>query len=266
MRRLIGAVALIALCSVPSACARPLGDFGRAQDSVLHDEVLPVIGKGRSLFSKEPVSSFNLTDQETEMHDRVWRFLVSPHSYDWFYDIVVELERTRISSTQVHNFKPDRYYGYLSSERFASSRTRFRSIADSAKSDVDTSPTTFVAICRVIEVDRQRSVASDGLGGMSAGEVRARHAENEMWIDWFVSSLRYRYDSYSYALDHLLVETPHEEAVEVDGRLSQLAMWVDRAEAGDFCNSGGITLSAGGNGAIPSRILMDAPSEGEYRK
>jgi hypothetical protein len=249
-----------------SASARPLGDFDRPAPSAFNDEFLPEVGKVRAGNSGEPVSAFNLTDQEAEMHDRIWRFLVAPHASDWFHDLVAELQRTRISATTVHRYSTDRYYGYLHNERYRSSRVRFRTLASDALSDVDTAPSTFRAICNVIEVDRQRSVASSELGGLSAGDVAARRAENDMWIGWFTRSLRFRYDSYSYALDHLLVETPHEEAIQADGRLSELAIWVDRADRGDFCGDGGVRFGEGRKEAIPSRVLLQDPREGDYRK
>ncbi len=86
-----------------------------------------------------------------------------------------------------------------------------------------------------------------------------------MVIGWFVRSVGYRYDSYSYALDHLLVETPHEEAVGVDASLSQLAIYVETAERGDFCGQIGGNGS-GDDGAIKSRYLKTAPREGDYLK
>ena len=57
---------------------------------------MPIIGGARATLAKEPVSSFNLTDQEQEMRDRIWRYLVAPHAVDWFQDNIVELQRTRI--------------------------------------------------------------------------------------------------------------------------------------------------------------------------
>ena len=93
----------------------------------------------------------------------------------------------------------------------------------------------------------------------------SRRAENDLYIARFVRALRYRYDSYSYALDHFLVETPHAEAVKVDGRLSDYATWLGRAEAGDFCVDGDGSWRDETQ-ALPGRVLLDAPSEGEYRK
>jgi hypothetical protein len=92
-----------------------------------------------------------------------------------------------------------------------------------------------------------------------------RKAENDLKIDWFVRAVTYRYDSYGYALDLLLVETPHEEAIEVDGLLSELGIYVELAQRGDFCGGGGGAVYKD-NGALPSRILMQEKAEGGYRK
>ncbi|MHB1110984.1 MAG: hypothetical protein ACYCZU_11815, partial [Devosia sp.] len=165
-------------------------------------------------------------------------------------------------------FKPDRYYRWLRQTDFASSRVRYSAVADHVGADLDTMPTTFRSICAVIEVDRQRGIASREILGIGEGTreiALARKAENDMQIDWFVRAVAYRYDSYGSALDHLLVETPHEEAIKVDGLLSELGIYVERAKRGDFC-SGGIGAVHKDNGALPSRMLMPEPGEGAYRK
>lgn len=268
LRRRFGGVAVLAaLCLSMNACARPVGDLGRVQHGVLHDQVLPTVGTLRADLSGEPVAGFNVTDEERDMQDRVWRFLVAPHARDWFMDTAVELQRTRLASDGLdRRFEPARYFRWLHQERFASSRIRFRTIADHAKSDIDTAPATFRAICAVVEIDRQRAVASRELSGIGRDEVVARQAENAQRIGWFTRALRYRYDAYSFALDRLLVETPHEEAREADSRLSELGVWVERAERGDFCGDSAVRLTEGGHMAIPSRVLMGGGHNIEYRK
>jgi hypothetical protein len=253
------------LCGVAAACARPLGDFGRAQNSVLHDEVMPTVGKARAYLSREPVSSFNLTDQEHEMHDRVWRFLVAPHADDWFMDTAVELQRTRIIGAVDHNFREDGYYNWLHRSQYASSRVRYRTVADDARTDAGTAPQTFRSICAVIEIDRQRGVASSELGNLNGEDVLAREAENDLFVGWYTRALRYRYESYQYAIDHLLVETPHEEAVEADQFTGQLAYYVERADRGDFCGDD-IYDRQGRDKAIPSRMLMPDAIDPTVRK
>jgi hypothetical protein len=265
LRRPLSAAALILICAAASACARPIGDFDRARPGVLHDEIMPTIGEARATIAGEPVSAFNLTDQEREMHDRVWRFLVAPHAEDWFMDTVVELQRTRIAGAHDRRFTPERYFRWLHQTRYASSRIRYRTLADNARTDVGTAPSTFRSICRVIGIDEQRAIASREMRGLARDEVAARRAENEMFIGWFTRALRYRYESYNYALDHLLVETPHEEAIEADGRISELAVYVERAEQGDFCFDASREPRAD-DGAIPSRVLRPRPGEGVYKK
>ena len=68
-----------------------------------------------------------------------------------------------------------------------------------------------------------------------------------------------------YVLDRLLVETPHEEAIEADAEITALAVYVDRAERGDFCREADVDGYDNGEG-IPSRVLIGPAGEGAYRK
>ncbi|MDF2799339.1 MAG: hypothetical protein K0R85_2083 [Devosia sp.] len=235
---------------------RPTGDFGRARPSYTHDVLLPEAGKVLADARDEPVSSFNLTDQETEMHDRVWRFLVAPHAKDWFFDVATELQRTRIAVDLDTRFDIDRYYNWLRTTPYQSSRVRYSTVGRHIEADLDTVPGTFAAICAVIEVDRQRAIAVatlSSVGPKERADVAARHAENTQRISWFVRALDYRYQSYNFALNQLLVETPHEQSVAVDETLRQLAGWVSRAGRGDFCAGAGALIGGRAQGAIPSR-------------
>jgi hypothetical protein len=246
-----------------TACARPVGDFGRAERNVLNDEAMPAIGNTLSDGSR-----FNLADQEIEMRDRVWRYLVAPHAYDWFGDVAVEFQRTRITPISNKPLKTRKYYDWLHSTRFASSRVRYTRIEEDAIADLGMMPSAFASVCAVIELDRQRGIASNQIIGLEdevSVNAAKRHAENQVVIGWFARSVYYRYESYSYALDHLLVETPHEEAISVNGRLSELAIWVEAAQRGDFCGDHG-SRGRHGETAIRSRVLHSAPDEGLYRK
>lgn len=265
-RSVCGALAATAILLL-AGCARPMGDFGRAAPSVLHDEIMPAIGDARAASHGERVSDFNLTDQEREMHDRVWRFLIAPHAHDWFYDTATELQRTRLASNLDTRYTTDRYYAFLRSERFQSSRVRYRKVANDVAIDIATIPQTFAAICRVIEVDRQRAIAVANVRLASAdapAQVAARRWENQQKIAWFTRALAYRYQSYSIALERLLVETPHEEARLVDAQLARMEPYVERAQAGDFCltGTGGLVFK---DAAIPSRY-ESAPPEPLVRK
>ena len=245
------AAALLAGCA-----PRPTGDFGRARPSYTHDVALPKVGKVLADARDEPVSGFNLADQEREMHNRVWRFLVAPHAKDWFFDYATELQRTRIAGELDTRFGVERYYTWLHNTAYQSSGVRFSTVGRHITTDLDTLPLTFAAICAVIELDRQRAVAASGLSSIGAetrADAAARHAENQMQISWFVRALDYRYQSYSYALDHLLVETPDQRSIAVDDALRKLGVFVGRAARGDFCGEGGAAGHRSGREVLPSR-------------
>ena len=225
---------------------------------------MPAAGEFLAANRGEPVSSFNQTDQEVEMHDRVWRFLVAAHAKDWKFDSAVELQRTRIVPPRDERFTIERYYQWLSRTEYRSSRTRYSTVGRHITADIDTLPTTFIAICRVIEIDRQRAIAYGTLGRdlppRVGEEVAARKYENDAFIAWFVRALNYRHSSYDFALDNLLVETPHEQSLAVDEALRRMAVFVARANRGDFCSDG---LAGRGQGKviIPSRYQHSGDTE-----
>jgi hypothetical protein len=254
------------LLGQPGAIAHEIGDFGRVKPGFLNDELIPEADAALRRFNKQPVSEFNWTDQEREMHDRVYRFLIARHVQDWAFDYEHILMVASVVSTRPTN--DDLYYKWLTHERYASSRVRYNTMADDIGADVLTLPTTFASICAVMTVDDQRALAASQLTDIEPdmlAQMRTRHAENGLYVGRFVGALRYRYASYSYALDHFLVETPHAEAVRVDEGLSQMAIWVDRAEAGEFCVDDWSGNGWGGE-ALPGRVLMGDPEEGGIRK
>jgi hypothetical protein len=264
--RLVGALALAWLTSTSVATAETLGDFGRVEPGVVNDTIFPAIDSIGKFLTGQPQADLLRTDEEAEMHDRVWRFLVAPHAKDWAFEYGWEIKPASLDDRRPK--RVGRYYKWLHDAGFASSHTRFNAVSEHVGWDIGTLPGVFRIICVVEEIDRKRAVAADGLPHIEPRylrEVNVRHAENQAYIDRFVLALAYRYQSYGYALDHLLVETPHVEAVKTDAALSELAIWVDRAEAHDFCGDGW-GHNADGDGAIRSRVLMNAPSEGEYLK
>lgn len=251
---------------VEPAAAQQLGDFGRLKPGFVNDELVPLLDRNRRGMNGRPLDGFNLTDEETEMRDRVWRFLVAPHAKDWAWPYSAEIRPAKAGGASAEQV--GKYYRWLTSQRYASSRVRYNTIADHVTADIGTLPATFRSICAVLEVDRQRAVAVaeiDYIEPETVARQQQRGRENGAFIDRFVLALSFRYDSYQYALDHFLVETPHREAVKVDTALSELAVWVERAIAHDFCGDGW-SLHGSGDAALPGRILLDPPDEGPYRK
>lgn len=210
------------------ACARPVGDLGRYEKQPWND-LPPVTGT--------PAAKFNLTDQEREMRDRISRYLEAPQPYDLIDEVKTAMKRLD-RSTKADD-RTDRYYLWLHKQTYVSSRARFGRLGADIEADIETMPVTFASICAVQEIDRRRGVAFNsvvGLGDDVGQEAAARRAENDALIESFAEALSDRYDSYSYALDHLLVETPHEDAVAANEALTRLAMLADAADRRDFCD------------------------------
>lgn len=216
---------LAALAACSGSTTTRLGDLGRPVD-VVRTGAIPdqyVVETG--------TKTFNRTDEEKRMADRVWRFLHAPHVTGWF---IPQFKKEPTDSAD----DPARYYRWLQKTRYRSSEVRYNTVGGDIQADVLTMPDTFAAICAAEDIDRQRGIALARLGPLEPGmadRVAQRQAENDTTITDFVVAVRYRYESYAYALDNLLVETPHANAREVDGLLSDLARFVGKAEAGDFC-------------------------------
>lgn len=235
---------LLAGLVVLPAAARELGDFGRAKPN-------------EPWFDTE----LAVTDQERELADRVWRFIVTPNALAAWFGQAWELSA---SSRQ----PPDRYYRWLREQRYASSRIRYNTLTDDIEADILTLPGTFAAICAVIEVDRQRVIAAEAVPDLEPRlrrQLGKRLQQNREDISRFVMALNYRETTYDYALSRLLVESPHEEAVVADTALNALAPWVEQANAGDFCETRRVRRDRD-EVAIRPRVLLGHPGEGEYRK
>src|SRR5688572_5550020 len=139
---LLPIAAAIAACS--STTTR-VGDLGRPVD-VVQTGAIP------ERYIVEPgTRDFNRTDEEETMADRVWRFLHAPHVVGWF---IPRLPREPVEGRD----DPRRYYGWLQKTNYRSSEVRYNTVAGDIHADILTFPTTFEAICAVIEVDRQRGV------------------------------------------------------------------------------------------------------------
>lgn len=258
--------AIIAVLPAGPLHAQQLGDFGRLEPGVVNDELLPLVDPNRKGTNGRPLGGMNVTDEEIEMRDRVWRFLAAPYVKDWAWAYSAEIRPAKAGGGT--DKQVGKYYRWLSEQRYASSHVRYNTISQHAGQDIATLPATFEAICTVIEIDRQRGVALeeiDGLDKQVQAKVGQRDRDNGEFIGRFILALNFRHNSYDYALDQLLVETPSSAAVEVDAVLWALGTWVHRANAHDFC-ADGATSGEDPKAALPSRVLLDQPDEGQYRK
>ena len=220
-----------------TACQRPTGDFGRATPSIVHDTLLPKAGQEIAARRRdEPVSTFNLTDDEQELRDRGWTLIRPPSSEDWIEGTRAELIRTRILPEIGGGADPDRYYALLRSDRYASSDVRYARVIADASGDADLVEPFCQVVVRVDRADQERLRAL-GRRDISTEEelagAQARVWENRRYIDWSVQALRFRLKSYRQAIDALEIETPSGDMVwDANVAWKRLAAEIVRLEKG----------------------------------
>ncbi len=214
-------VCLVSLLLLALAGCAPTGDFGRKQ------------AFAGGLFAQAGASS-TLSDEEREMTNRMERFVVAPGKPSSTVSLTQNAAGPSGEGPQTGD-----YYLALRQENFATPRTRYARMLNDIQLDILTLPALFSSICQVREIDRRRQVAADGLPRISSEALAAqtaRRAGNEGAISGFVAALSFRQDGYGYALEQLLVATPHEQARAVDAGLNELAVFVASARAGRFCS------------------------------
>ncbi|WP_293724290.1 hypothetical protein [Stappia sp.] len=237
--RLASLAGLVLVTALAAACQRPTGDFGRAAPSVIHDKVMPAAGAELAANRGEPVSRFNLTDDERELRDRGWTLIRPPSSQDWIEGTRTELMRTRILP-EAGSADPGRYYAYLSSDRYRSSEARYDRVAADALADAALVEPFCEVAERVSAADTERLRAL-GRRDISSEEdlagAQARVWENRRYIDWAGQALRYRLVSYREAIDKLEIETPsHNRVWDANVAWKRLAAEVVALEKG--CQDG----------------------------
>lgn len=230
-----------------AGCAKPVTDFGRPQPNQIVEKF--------DLEAWARPDGFNLTNQEREMHDRIWRYLTAPQAAHWFVNLIIGPQPMRLAPEARSKADRSSYYHWLSGQPYNSSRGRYARLTDDISSDVAGLPRVFDSICEVMEIDRQREIASQNVAAGERkliAEIAARRADNERAVDVFVWALGYRFDSYGFALDHLLVETPHEDAIDSDRQLTQFGTFLESARQHDFCALP-VVVDERGGAAIPAR-------------
>lgn len=228
------AVAVFSLLAL-SACAQAGGDLGRPRQGAFE--------KLRAMPDRPAVA---MTDEEREMENRIWRYLVAPHADRWAWRASIEQQAKLMSPPDKAPPPADAYARHLMAQPFASSHVRYRAVAADVRTDIALMPQTFASICAVREIDRRRLIAANDVRGLDPARVAAVQIQvqrNDNRIGWFMEALVVRYTGYATALDILLVETPHEEARIVDAELSNLSVWMERAHRGDWCAAAPVTAA-----------------------
>lgn len=206
-------------------CAPDVGDLGRARPSVWNDAIHPYGGSWAAWARGEAVSSFRLTDDEQELRNRAFRYLMPPHEREWFSRQVQELARTRLIPVSWQVVDVDSYRRGLLSDPFRSETSRYRRLAEDALADAALVQPFRKVAQRVQSADQVRlrtaALSPAVLPGMEP-EAEARVAENDGLIAWVRERARHRFASYRSALVNVVVELPARDAIEAERAIAAL--------------------------------------------
>jgi hypothetical protein len=221
-------------------------DFGRGERGVMQDRVLPVLGGFVARFRGEPVSYFNLTDEEKILRQQVRHLVGPPHARDWLHAVAERVQRYRVSAPLDPYLSTDAYYAYLRSDRFRSTAGRYNRVSADIAADAALIPPFFARARQVAAADVLRLEAAELYGPGEPNRLalqsplvrpmtsmqKAAHArvfENQELIDWARRAVAFRVESYRNAIERLAIEEPDARLGLVDGELQRLEYIVRKA-------------------------------------
>jgi hypothetical protein len=217
-------VLLALLCPFATACSVE-GDFGRRQPSVVTDTIMPAIGRYDASKRGEPVSTLPLTDDETELRDRAWRFLSPAYPHSSYEAMLAALRTSRITPPESGDAGPSAYFVALSSLDWRSSTGPYQRLIADISADQSLLDPYDAVLARVIAADDIRRRGLPFVADLTEAQrarVLARIAENQFLAAWVDQSLRERVAAYRYALQHLFVALPDRDGVAAERLLARL--------------------------------------------
>jgi hypothetical protein len=242
--------AVLALTTSLCACAQS-GDFGRPAPTLYNETIAPFLGTSASALRGEPASFSMLTDDEQELRNRAYQFLMPARERIFFDRQLADLVRTRILPGDALGFDVSAYYQALWLRSDRSPRARYQQLREDMENDrLLMGP--FVAVaCRVKETDGIRVKAMERLPEVAEVvriSAQNRVAENEELVRWVYGSLDNRVQSYRFALQNLVVETPDRDGIKVERELT--AFDADRIGL-QRCATRSVSVSLGRGDATP---------------
>lgn len=212
-------VGLLGLGVLLSGCLGATGDFGRTETGPFTSQFLPSLGRANAIARDEPASYFNLTDNERLLRNRATHLTDPPHARDWSGRAVTALETTRVIPGYGRAHAPERYYGFLRSDRFRSSESRYMRLKSDIGADLELVP-PFCAIAGIVRAtDRDRISATRRRPDLTEVEFSNAHGrvyENNLVINQVDDALGYRLAAYRFAIDRMEMETPSEQIWEAN--------------------------------------------------
>ncbi len=227
-----GFLAVLVIGVFAGACMRT-GDLGRPRQDFWSQVVAPQKGFWSATARGEAASYFRLTDDEEQLRDRAWRFIMPAHERSTFQRQVSDLAHHRILPVQAQSSAVSDYFVALTSGSYNSQASRYSRLAEDVNADRLLIGPFRANAMRVVSADRVRMRTAEGSPHVAPTQIDpayARVVENEGLILWVCERVNFRLESYRYALANLVVEMPSREAIRAERAIMAL-----EAEAGPLC-------------------------------
>jgi hypothetical protein len=209
------------LLTLLAAC-QETGDFGRPLETTWTSSIMPSIGHHTARMRGEPASTFALTDDESELRARAFRFLMPAQDTDILSTQLKHFAQKRLIPASLGSFDERSYFASLQSQPDRSPRARYQRLREDIEADRQLMGPFVALACRVAEADRVRLKALAHMrqqNGDTIANAKDRVAENETLVQWVYTAIEERARSYRFALENLVVETPDRDAVRVERQL-----------------------------------------------
>jgi hypothetical protein len=209
---------LLALGTCLAGCAET-GDFGRPKSNLYNDTLAPWTGTVASMARGEPSSVSLLTDDERELRNRAYNYLMPAKPRVEFERQLADFTRHRIAPHPPVSQDPSLYYQALWLRPDRSPMARYQALREDIENDRLLLGPFVATACRVKEADRIRMQAMNKLPEVSEivkQQATARVDENSDLISWVNFQADERLAGYRYALQNMVVETPDKDAIKVE--------------------------------------------------
>ncbi|MDP3317839.1 MAG: hypothetical protein Q8S58_01800, partial [Bosea sp. (in: a-proteobacteria)] len=124
--------AALSLLLAAGACT---GDLGRPRQDIFSQVLAPQAGFWAATARGEAASYFRFTDDEEQLRDRAWRFVMPSHEKSVFQRRVSDLAHARILPAQMQSSAKSDYFDALTGGSFASQASRYARLAEDANAD-----------------------------------------------------------------------------------------------------------------------------------
>jgi hypothetical protein len=232
------------LLLLPACTRNDAGDFGRRPDTVVTSSILPKAGLVSAWWRGEPMSLYPFTDDEIEMRERAWRFLMPSHDKANLSQAIAELAYTRVLPPIPHSGH-NHYHLLLMTEEYRSVASRYAKLGQDVEADRLLMVPFSQAAARVCAADRTRALALNDvkqLTHIQREQAVARIAENRMLVDWVRRDMRDKAASYRHALEQIVISAPMREAIRAEQALLALESAQQTLDYWDGCGENGLSL------------------------